>query len=502
MANLIFGGHKIGSSSLQFSAARGVFSEVDNTTQSVGASDGEMLVRSHLKSRIIPVTYDFVALSRREFERQLAPLLYSTDVQKLIIDDRPDEFWYAKVDGKIDMDRAYFLGTGTINFLVPDGIAHSVATKTADNINDDTLSDTITVHNGGTYPAYPVIEATMHSDNGVVTLINENNGGIIQLGNPGEVDGVQAPNSETVFHYDLLSAPSGVTVNTGTINYPTYPYGSNPGPNTIAGSWDYAKAPDAATPVLNRTAAMHWAGPTFHGPIKANAAGVNTGNLIWSNRFNVVTSVGALGRVEFNLQSGDDIAVCFVMRDSTYAADMLTVEGWVNGHNVFVKDLNRNQFTNGFYEIVESKLGNTTTFKLTRIKQLSASGIISSAQTLFPPVTIDGMADKAIDSFTVWMAGFSDKTGWTINWSDSVFQWVNVDYWKDLPNRFADGDVLLIDPSQIKVFVNNVEDRTLHAIDNDWEKFRLDPGDTSIKLVCSDFATTPSVAITLREAFL
>lgn len=134
MANLIFGGHKIGSSSLQFSAARGIFSEVENTTQPVGASDGEMLVRSHLKSRIIPVTYDFMALSRREFERQLAPLLYSTDVQKLIIDDRPDEFWYAKVDGKIDMDRAYFLGTGTINFLVPDGIAHSVATKTFDNM--------------------------------------------------------------------------------------------------------------------------------------------------------------------------------------------------------------------------------------------------------------------------------------------------------------------------------------------------------------------------------
>ncbi|WP_249934059.1 distal tail protein Dit, partial [Lacticaseibacillus zeae] len=148
MANLIFGGHKIGSSSLQFSAARGVFSEVENTTQPVGASDGEMLVRSHLKSRIIPVTYDFVALSRREFERQLAPLLYSLGVQKLIIDDRPDEFWYAKVDGKIDMDRAYFLGTGTINFLVPDGIAHSVATQTADNMPYKDLSDNL-LHNTG-----------------------------------------------------------------------------------------------------------------------------------------------------------------------------------------------------------------------------------------------------------------------------------------------------------------------------------------------------------------
>ncbi|MEN3093449.1 distal tail protein Dit, partial [Lacticaseibacillus paracasei] len=158
MANLIFGGHKIGSSSLQFSAARGVFSEVENTTQPVGAGDGEMLIRSRLKSRIIPVTYDFVALSRREFERQLAPLLYSSGVQKLIIDDRPDEFWYAKVDGKIDMDRAYFLGTGTINFLVPDGIAYSVATKTADNmpykdVPVNLLTGTSDQETSGTIPA-------------------------------------------------------------------------------------------------------------------------------------------------------------------------------------------------------------------------------------------------------------------------------------------------------------------------------------------------------------
>ncbi|RXT17733.1 phage tail protein [Lacticaseibacillus chiayiensis] len=173
MANLIFGDHKIGSSSLQFSAARGVFSEVENTTQSVGASDGEMLVRSHLKSRIIPVTYDFVALSRREFERQLAPLLYSTDVQKLIIDDRPDEFWYAKVDGKIDMDRAYFLGTGTINFLVPDGIAHSVATKTFDNMPYKDLSNNL-LHNTGDdwNPVIWSTDGTTTTHDGITTATN------------------------------------------------------------------------------------------------------------------------------------------------------------------------------------------------------------------------------------------------------------------------------------------------------------------------------------------
>jgi predicted phage tail component-like protein len=173
LANLIFGGHKIGSSVLQFSAARGITSEIENTSQSVGISDGEMLINSRLKSRIIPVTYDFVALSRREFERQLAPLLYSTDVQKLIIDDRPDEFWYAKVDGKIDMDRAYFLGTGTINFLVPDGIAHSVATQTFDNMPYKNLSDNL-LHNTGD-DWNPIVwspDGTTTTQDGITTATN------------------------------------------------------------------------------------------------------------------------------------------------------------------------------------------------------------------------------------------------------------------------------------------------------------------------------------------
>ncbi|MEO3720088.1 distal tail protein Dit [Lacticaseibacillus paracasei] len=473
--------------------------------QTIGKSDGELIQYVRDPSREIVVGYRLAAadnLSFRQAFYKLNSILHG-DSHQVSFNDDPSKYWIATFSDIDDVPKGRNAITSSFTLFVPDGIAHSIATQTFDNMGDDgTLNDEITVQNDGTYPVYPVIEATMHSDNGVVTLINENNGGILQLGNPGEVDGVQAPNSETVFHYDLLSAPSGVAVNTGTINYPNYPYGSNPGPNTIAGSWDYAKAPDAATPVLDRTAAMHWAGPTFHGPIKANAAGVNTGNLIWSNRFNVTTSVGALGRLEFNLQSGNDIAISFVIRDSTYAANMLTVEGWIKDHNVFTQDLNRALFTDGMYEIVMSKLGNTVTFKLTKVKQLSAAGIISSAQIVFPPVTINGVSDMGIDSFTVWMAGFSNTVGWTANWSDSVFQWINVDYWQDLPNRFSDGDDLLIDPAQIKVFVNNVEDKTIHAIDNDWEKFRLDPGETKIKIVVSSFATLPTVTATIREAFL
>ncbi|OAU15191.1 distal tail protein Dit, partial [Lacticaseibacillus rhamnosus] len=42
-------------------------------------------------------------------------------------------------------------------------------------------SDTITVHNGGTYPVDPVITATMHGDNGVVAFVNDQ-GSVLQFG--------------------------------------------------------------------------------------------------------------------------------------------------------------------------------------------------------------------------------------------------------------------------------------------------------------------------------
>ncbi|WP_195340873.1 distal tail protein Dit, partial [Lacticaseibacillus paracasei] len=46
-------------------------------------------------------------------------------------------------------------------------------------------TNTITVHNGGTYPVEPVITATMHADNGLIALIN-GQGGVLQFGNPEE----------------------------------------------------------------------------------------------------------------------------------------------------------------------------------------------------------------------------------------------------------------------------------------------------------------------------
>ncbi|EKQ17853.1 phage tail fiber protein [Lacticaseibacillus paracasei] len=654
MANLIFGGHKIGSSSLQFSAARGIFSEVENTTQPVGTSDGEMLVRSRLKSRIIPVTYDFVALSRREFERQLAPLLYSSGVQKLIIDDRPDEFWYAKVDGKIDMDRAYFLGTGTINFLVPDGIAHSVATKTADNmpyknvpvnllkntrttsatstktawgtlfdssqIYDSTIkskygvsamnfsfsvyiplnatagsvvsiqlkgqssqannvgtdayntllgasnyvikqsdlgttirvsfsiqkspnyqsfdtaladtasivirqssdvpgfvysnikletsstatpwspnpadpeyyADTITVPNAGTYPSEPVITATINGDDGVLTAINDQ-GSVLQFGSPDETDGFVKQKSERVYHLDFNQTPTGVTLNNGVTAFPYDEHGNDA--NVQSGPFGYADG--IAYPSTERTASNYWNGPSMSGTIPPNSNGSNTANFQFVNRVNVGTNAAEVGRFEFNLTYQGKIVASLALFDDSASNDQWVFSGTVydgsQAQMLFFDLLPRNYYRDGNYNAVITKMGDQLTFRLDRI-DLGDGGIETR--------TVSGFSSVPIDGWTAWFPGFSDQRGWSINWQDSYFEWINVDYWNDIPNRFKDGDVVKIDVANRRVLVNGFEDRTLQAIGNDWGGFKIHPGDNTIRLLTSNWAKQCKAEVSWQEAWL
>lgn len=645
MANLIFGGHKIGSSSLQFSAARGVFSEVENTTHSIGASDGEMLIRSRLKSRIIPVTYDFVALSRREFERQLAPLLYSSGVQKLIIDDRPDEFWYAKVDGKIDMDRAYFLGTGTINFLVPDGIAHSVATQTFDNMpykdiplnlmagtsadpvsvtgsgwniqklgsfNNPTIgkkyaatvllgradfavsfqlwandingnrislpgfpvttqmganyrstivctwpdpgttgaaqievtlawafqktdvgtyqylkakleegttystwspnpadpeyySDTITVHNGGTYPVEPVITATMHADNGLIALINSQ-GGVLQFGNPEEADGVERKRSEVARYEGFDKEPVGAAYNTGQTNSHYYYIASQK--NVMEGSVKYADDDGSAVePVFLPTNSYYWEGPSVHLKTTNASDGSNTGSVLAKWRYKFNSSVNALGAIEMTLDNDTGVAYQVIIRSNYAGKDDVDVQVFAGSTLVFQQTLNRSVFSNGrYYEAKLIKLGNTLNLQLAGIVQggIKPSEVITRNPPLvMPPIALtSAQASIPVTGATLWFQRFENYPYPDMGVYDMDIEWLNVDYWTDLKNRFSAGDVVTIDVANRQILVNGVINTNLQMIDNDWNKFKLAPGDTLVLNKCSYWAQPYETEIAFREAFL
>lgn len=640
MANLIFGGHKIGSSVLQFSAARGITSEIENTSQSVGISDGEMLINSRLKSRIIPVTYDFVALSRREFERQLAPLLYSTDVQKLIIDDRPDEFWYAKVDGKIDMDRAYFLGTGTINFLVPDGIAHSVATKTFDNMpykdvpvnfaiashgfasNTDqfdaypitvqlsedlsgkTITTTvkvsvtnyqgkidssvgidsyidikdagstgnwtgiinqipitengvytsspktivknpltgttnqinlemfnlnatievwikveigtsaspwspnpadpeyytniITVHNGGTYPVEPVITATMHADNGMVGIVNDRPG-ILQFGTQ-EIDGFTTEESEVAL--DLAAVQGSHMDNQAATNNPYW--GGDPSmPNEQIGNaiWTHDDYDGwKVEPNWPSITGDHkyWNGPSIKHNLVQTHNGNFKSNLTWDVMTRFQTAVAQVGALETTLESDGKPIFQMILKDNSALSDQIWWMCYYKDQLVVNEQLDRSIFTNDkFIQLELQKFGNSVVFRVS-----PWVGNQGRETTITRQFTFADAASVETKQFSAWF--MRDKT-WgesTMYLIASTVKWQNVSWYTNIKNRFSDGDVLKIDVANAKTYLNGSLDPTMHTLGNQWEQFKLPPGDTKIYLSPSSWAQPFACEVEIREAWL
>ncbi|WP_432365600.1 distal tail protein Dit [Lacticaseibacillus paracasei] len=353
-------------------------------------------------------------------------------------------------------------------------------------------TDTITVPNAGTYPSEPVITATINGDDGVLTAINDQ-GSVLQFGSPDETDGFVKQKSERVYHLDFNQTPTGVTLNNGVTAFPYYEHGNNA--NVQSGPFGYKDG--IAYPSTERTAGNFWNGPSISGTIPPNSNGSNTANFQFVNRVNVDTSGPEVGRFEFNLTYKGKIVASLALFDDSASNDQWVFSGTVyDGHQaqmIFWDLLPRNYYRDGNYNAVITKMGDQLTFRLDRI-DLGDGGIETR--------TVSGFSKVPIDGWTAWFPGFSDQRGWSINWQDSYFEWINVDYWDDIPNRFKDGDVVQIDVANRRVLVNGAEDRTLQTIGNDWGGFKIQPGNNTIELLTSHWAKQCKAEVSWQEAFV
>lgn len=353
-------------------------------------------------------------------------------------------------------------------------------------------TDTITVPNAGTYPSEPVITATINGDDGVLTAINDQ-GSVLQFGSPDETDGFVKQKSERVYHLDFNQTPTGVTLNNGVTAFPYYEHGNDA--NVQSGPFGYANG--IAYPSTERTASNYWNGPSMSGTIPKNSNGSNTANFQFVNRVNVGTNAAEVGRFEFNLTYQGKIVASLALFDDSASNDQWVFSGTVydgsHAQMLFFDLLPRNYYRDGNYNAVITKMGDQLTFRLDRI-DLGDGGIETR--------TVSGFSSVPIDGWTAWFPGFSDQRGWSINWKDSYFEWINVDYWDDIPNRFKDGDVVKIDVANRRVLVNGAEDRTLQTIGNDWGGFKIQPGNNTIELLTSSWAKQCKAEVSWQEAWL
>jgi predicted phage tail component-like protein len=359
-------------------------------------------------------------------------------------------------------------------------------------------SDTITVHNGGTYPVEPVITATMHADNGVVAFVNDQ-GSVLQFGSPSEIDGVVRQKSERVYYFDFENEPNGIVMNDGALTYPNYR--DNPAtPNKQKGIFSYGR-PDGydnaiAYPNTERNPSNYWSGPSMSGKLAANSNGKQNGNFEWRNLIRFATMTNWAGRVEFNLTYEGKIVASLALYDQSTTDDQVMFEGKIHDGNdarmLFHEALPRDLYSRANSFAVISKMGDQLTFRIDRV----------GGGNVIRPFTIAGFGALPVDGWTVWFSAFSDVLEANMGWQDSYFDWVNVDYWTDVPNRFKEGDVVKIDVAKRVVSLNGAEDPTLQTVGNNWEGFQLLPGKNTIQVLQSDWAKPYTCQVEWQEAWL
>ncbi|QTH68369.1 phage tail family protein [Lacticaseibacillus paracasei] len=359
-------------------------------------------------------------------------------------------------------------------------------------------TNTITVHNGGTYPVEPVITATMHADNGMVGIVNDRPG-ILQFGTQ-EIDGFTTEESEVAL--DLAAVQGSHMDNQAATNNPYW--GGDPSmPNEQIGnaiwtqdSYDGWKV-EPNWPSITGTH-LYWNGPSIKHDLAQTHNGDFKSNLTWDVMTRFQTGVAQVGSLETTLESDGKPIFQMILKDNSALSDQIWWMCYYKNQLVVNEQLDRNIFTNDkFIQLELQKFGNSVVFRVS-----PWVGNRGRETTITRQFTFADAASVETKQFSAWF--MRDKT-WgesTMYLIASTVKWQNVSWYTNIKNRFSDGDVLKIDVANAKTYLNGSLDPTMHTLGNQWEQFKLPPGDTEIAITPSSWAQPFACEVEIREAWL
>ena len=359
-------------------------------------------------------------------------------------------------------------------------------------------ANTIMVHNGGTYPVEPIITATMHADNGMVGIVNDRPG-ILQFGTQ-EIDGFTTEESEVAL--DLAAVQGSHMDNQAATNNPYW--GGDPSmPNEQIGnaiwtqdSYDGWKV-EPNWPSITGTH-LYWNGPSIKHDLAQTHNGDFKSNLTWDVMTRFQTGVAQVGALETTLESDGKPIFQMILKDNSALSDQLWWMCYYKDQLVVNEQLDRSIFTNDkFIQLELQKFGNSVVFRVS-----PWVGNQGRETTITRQFTFADAASVETKQFSAWF--MRDKT-WgesTMYLIASTVKWQNVSWYTNIKNRFSDGDVLKIDVANAKTYLNGSLDPTMHTLGNQWEQFKLPPGDTKIAITPSSWAQPFACEVEIREAWL
>lgn len=368
------------------------------------------------------------------------------------------------------------------------------------------ISDLLKVQNNGTYKTTPRFIFTTQGENGLVALAKDD-GSLLQFGNPEEVDNVTNVVSQQVVSWSFYGSqlPVNMEVN-APIGSSTPYFSNNPNtPNIIQGSWNMDLDVDSALPVwIPGETKEVWHGPTLRHAIPLDSTGNRNGEFSTHNRFRFYTpNQKHRGRIEYVI-SDDNVEnyLGFVLRDSATTNTNMVMECWYKGKLLKSIKVSRKEFTKDFFEINMYRYKKSLKWRLVQIKGITNNNtVIIDKQVVFD-YNLDEEDTTPIKYWGVWTGRYQNSNYIRPFVTDTQFRWISTPVVQNIRNYFQDGDIIEIDVKSRQILVNGVINNELNVVGNQWEKFTLGLGETTIQPIVSSWANPAEVICVVEESYL
>lgn len=478
--------------------------ETEITDLDTEIMDGSRYRRKRYKPRTITVGYQLIAKSNAEFRKAYNKLNSLLDVAeaKLIFLDEPDKYYVGTKVNAGDVPHGRNAITAEIEFYCADPFKYSVKEYEVAPTADD--GTTFVVNYEGTYKANPTFEVMMENgENGFIGVTDQNKH-ILQFGNIDEADGENYKGSETlVMLTDFINAPDDTTGK--DYMHPLHGTKGKLGISTWFGN-RFLSLKDAGEQVGSANGGLRTV------ILPADSTGDKSGCKNFYAYFHILFYAGMMGQTGemcINFLTEDNKLICGV---NWYKTDMSGNTGHYEliGYNPNKKDSDGNSgrilkeysYTTSHLQSQNPWYWNWGHCDI-RKEGSKLTFFWWGGYPSFVIPEIENMKCTKVQIAIKQWRNRSKNQYLTFNGIDNFWlQKLNVEKWRDVPNKFAKGSSVIIKCADGSVELNGLPKPELGVLGNDWENVCLKPGNNQIQCLYSNWAKKPEFKMKYREVFL
>ncbi|GAX47321.1 distal tail protein Dit [Pseudolactococcus reticulitermitis] len=468
---------------------------ITNTTSQL--ANGVEILSSRYEEKMIELKIFSNNRSVREIDDVISQAI-NQGAQKLVFSDFPNEYYLAKLDGDAAMYRELENKSvvGTLNFIVPDGLSHPDEIKgpyTATQGADGRYS--VTVVNEGSVDAPITMTATMNAENGYVGMYTDY--AITGIGNKEETDGVDYQQTETFLDTTAFNG-AGWSNWSGTYTPDArFDLSGTLGVSGSAGQSGLRLATTGGNKGL-----FNGGGKIYTLPADSEGAIGAKNFYAWWDTFFWAGKMGQTAVQDIIFWSGNEIIARWLVLKTDKNGNSAVCRASYND-GTGIKNLPKYDFT-----FKSSHLDTENPFNQSR----GAMDFLKEGAKIqfhywgqYPSVIVPYLADKQVTKVSMVLANYDKRTGDNYVTHNAIqklqIRKLKVDKWRDVPNRFSDGDIVKMTGADSKVYVNGMPKLTEKADGSNL--FSVPPGETTIYFQCSDWcAEPPTYKIEFKEANL